>query len=93
MLAAEDVHNFTEALVAEEFDAAQIAQRYDFDYVQDLYCLTLNALPAHYVRHGIDVRINMDAERRHSLGQQIQEAMRSAHAVLAANRRQNIREG
>lgn len=91
MFAAEDVHNFTEALVAEEVEAAQIAQRYDHDYVQDLYCLTLNALPAHYVRHAIDVRINMDGARRQALSKQIQQAMLTAHSVLSAHRRQDSR--
>lgn len=92
MIAHEEVHNFMESLVTEEFASAQISQRYDHDYVQDLYCLTLNALPAHYVRHAIDVRINMDGPQRESIGKQIQEAIRTAHGVLASHRREDIRE-
>ncbi|GAB3378314.1 late competence development ComFB family protein [Spongiibacter taiwanensis] len=92
MFSSDEVENFMEILVAEEFEAAQISQRYDHDYVQDLYCLTLNALPAHYVRHSIDVRINMDLEDRSALTGKIQAAMRHAHGILANDRRKMVRE-
>lgn len=87
MLLNEDITNFIEILVEEEFDAQGIADKHDTEYIQDLFCITLNQLPPHYVRSTIDVRINLTPEQRGELAQKITTAMNMGHEILHANRR------
>lgn len=87
MFLSEDVHNFMEPIVEEEFSNRGIAQQYDNDYVQDLFCLTLNALPPRYLRHALDVRMNMTAGDRERLSQDIGQAIEHGHAILRQGRR------
>ncbi|WP_269620442.1 late competence development ComFB family protein [Zhongshania sp. BJYM1] len=83
----EDISNFMETLVGEEFSIQGIDSRFDNDYIQDLFCLTLNQLRPHYVRNSIDVRINITAEERNNISKNIIRAIDEGHKVLQSGRR------
>lgn len=82
-----EVHNFMETLTLEEFAIRGISDRYDQDYVQDLFCLTLNNLKPHYVRFSLDVRMNMTPDDRTRLTESVSIAIAKAHRILLQNRR------
>ena len=79
---SDEIQNFTEVLVEEEIDELGIADTHDHDYVQDLFCLVLNKMPPHYVRHSVDVRINMSYEERKALSAKILKAVAEAREIL-----------
>ncbi|MEX1665368.1 late competence development ComFB family protein [Zhongshania arctica] len=83
----EDITNFMETLVEEEFERQNISTQFDNDYVQDLFCLTLNQLSPHYVRNTIDVRINITPAQRQDIAQKVISAMHEGHKVLGSHRR------
>ena len=85
----EDITNFMETLVEEEFLTQKISAEFDDDYVQDLFCLTLNRLAPHYVRNTIDVRINITPEKRNKIAEDIGSAILEGHKILQSNRRRN----
>lgn len=87
MLVSEDVHNFMESVVEEEFDALGITEKYGLELAQDLYCLTLNHLRPKYVRFEIDVRMNMNSNERVALSEQIAMAINKSMEILKLNRR------
>ncbi|AKH69156.1 Late competence development protein ComFB [Spongiibacter sp. IMCC21906] len=92
MFVVNEATNLMEALVAEEFDAVQVSQRYDHHYVQDLYCLTMNALQPRYVRFVEEARKALTTEERSLLSASIQQAIHDAHALLATERRRLHRQ-
>ena len=92
MFLSEDVHNFMEALVEEEFTRCGLSSQYDRSYLEDLFCLTLNALPAKYVRHSLDMRMYMSAEERTEMEFQVRVAVENARQVLSRDRRRENRD-
>lgn len=88
----EDISNFMETLVGEEFSIQGLGNRYDNDYIQDLFCLTLNQLRPHYVRNTIDVRINISAEERAKIAKSIIHAIDEGHKILQSGRRSGERD-
>jgi Late competence development protein ComFB len=55
MLPDTDIHNFYEHLVLKEIEQQGLQQTLTSDQMADLCCLTLNQLPAHYIRHSVDM--------------------------------------
>lgn len=92
ILLSGEVQNFTEILVEEEFEALGLIRNHGREYVQDLFCLVLNQLPPHYLRHTIDVRINMTEKDRADISTKISSAIQQAQSILQSNRRQERRE-
>lgn len=92
MFLSEDVHNFMEALVEEEFSRRNLSSLHDRSYLEDLFCLTLNALPAKYVRHALDMRMYMSAEERSDLELRVRVAVENSREVLSRDRRRENRE-
>jgi hypothetical protein len=87
MFLSEDIENFMEVLVDEEFNQLGLAEQYHNDYVQDLYCLTLNNLRPKYVRYSIDVRMNMTSQERLDASKAIREAISRGQEILRNDRR------
>ena len=92
MFLSEDVHNFMEALVEEEFIRRNLPSQYERSYLEDLFCLSLNALPAKYVRHALDMRMYMSPEERGELELQVRKAVENASEILRRDRRSENRD-
>ena len=88
----EDIKNFMETLVEEEFSAQNLSALYGQEYLQDLFCLTLNQLKPHYVRNSIDVRINITPIERSDISKSIVSAMNEGHKILQSDRRTALRD-
>lgn len=87
MYLSEEVQNFTESLVEDVFEQQGVFERYDGDTVQDLFCLVLNQLPPRYLRHSVDVRINITPEEQQAINSEILEAIDQGLQVIRSNRR------
>jgi hypothetical protein len=88
----EDIKNFMETLVEEEFSAQSLNKAYDHEYLQDLFCITLNQLKPHYVRNTIDVRINFTSTERSDISKKIAVAINEGHRILNSGRRSAERD-
>ncbi|MBD2858138.1 late competence development ComFB family protein [Spongiibacter sp. KMU-158] len=89
MIFSDEIENYMEGVVDDEFERLNLANLYDEDYLKDLYCLTMNGLPAKYVRYSLDVKINDTPEARAKLVKQVREAIAKGQAALASDRRQH----
>jgi len=74
----EDAFNFHEKIVRELLTSAPETANLDTETLEDLYCLTLNQLKPHYVRHETDTVFFLKPEQRASLEQQAEHAMTQA---------------
>jgi hypothetical protein len=79
----EQVHNYYERLVFEE-----VARRAD-DYPQftpdmlgDVACVSLNRLPARYVRHDVDMMFYLTEHERHAIELSLDEALQFAFGFV-----------
>ena len=79
----EQVHNYYERLVFEE-----VARRAD-DYPQftsdmlgDVACVSLNRLPARYVRHDVDMMFYLTEHERHAIEMSLDEALQFAFGFV-----------
>lgn len=59
---------------------------HDADFVADLACLALNALPARYVRHAVDLWSHLGDADRAAMGQEVEAAVEAAFAVMRRRR-------
>uniref|UniRef100_UPI00257D70F6 late competence development ComFB family protein n=1 Tax=Spongiibacter sp. UBA6593 TaxID=1947544 RepID=UPI00257D70F6 len=86
------VQNFREVLVGEKFSPRTLRSQYERSYLEDLFCLSLNALPAKYVRHALDMRMYMSPEERGELELQVRKAVENASEILRRDRRSENRD-
>lgn len=75
----EAIHNYYESLVIERV-MNTIAKNSDCseDFLEDVVCLTLNQLPARYVRHDVDMAFFLTTREREKMQHNITEAVLSA---------------
>jgi hypothetical protein len=88
----EQVHNYFERLVFE--DVARLAGEHpDFsaDMLADVACVTLNRLPARYVRHDVDMMFYLTEEERDALDSSIAQALEFAFSFVAQRMAKRIR--
>lgn len=75
-----DIHNFYEQLVTEQL--MQMAKHVEAlthrEYLEDVACLTLNALPARYVRSLVDLHSHASYEDKQALDKQVADAINKA---------------
>lgn len=79
MYTFEQVHNYYERLVFEE--VARQAHEYPEltpDMLADVACVTLNRLPARYVRHDVDMMFYLTEHERHAIEQSLSESLQFA---------------
>ncbi len=88
MFVSDEIENYMESVVDETFSQLDLSSKYDDDYIKDLYCLTLNNLPAKYVRYAIDVKINDTPEAQAEMAKKVREAIAKGQSTLALSRRQ-----
>jgi len=79
----EQVHNYYERLVFEA--VAQQAHSYPeltSDMLADVACVTLNRLPARYVRHDVDMMFYLTEQERHAIEQSLSDSLSFAFAFV-----------
>ena len=91
MLISHEITNFTEILVEEAVNAMGLEHSMDNELLQDVVCLALNKLPAHYVRSTMDVRINLALDNQQPLLKQVDAAIAEAINVVSSGRRESSR--
>ncbi|QIK38936.1 late competence development ComFB family protein [Caldichromatium japonicum] len=87
------IQNYYERLVLESIQKhlAGRDELQDADFVADLACLALNALPARYVRHAVDLWSHLCDSEQTAILHQVDAAVDQALAVIG--RRQDRPEG
>jgi Late competence development protein ComFB. len=93
-MALVEIHNYYESLVEQYIRALELDRTRDSDYLADLYCLVLNQLPAHYIRHNVDMIYFTSDEKRQEMEEKVIYAVSSAISWLdnEANRRSKREE-
>lgn len=79
----EQVHNYYERLVFEEV----VRRSHDYpdlgaDALSDVACVTLNRLPARYVRHDVDMMFYLTEQERHAIELSLKESLDFAFAFV-----------
>lgn len=82
------IQNYYERLVLESIQKrfAGRDELKDPDFVADLACLALNALPARYVRHAVDLWSHLSDEERSTIMNQVESAIDQALATMGRRR-------
>ncbi|MBK1716697.1 late competence development ComFB family protein [Thiocystis violacea] len=85
-----NIKNYYERLVMEciQDTLGESEEAADGDFVEDLACLTLNALPPRYVRHTVDLSSHLGDADREAMNQ---EVMRAVDNALTTIRRREAR--
>jgi len=74
-LIPDDVHNYYEDLLQQHIQALELNKTRDEDYLADLACLVLNQLPAHYIRHNVDMCYFTTPDQRDEMELRVQDAV------------------
>ena len=84
----EAIHNYYESLVIEHvMNTVAKNDDHDEDFLEDVVCLSLNRLPARYVRHDVDMAFFLTTREREKMQHDITEAVLDAvHTVTERNR-------
>lgn len=79
----EQVHNYYERLVFEEVVRRAVAYPdMSADMLADVACVTLNRLPARYVRHDVDMMFYLTEQERHAIELSLNESLDFAFALV-----------
>ncbi|XEI33507.1 late competence development ComFB family protein [Aeromonas veronii] len=78
MILDTDIHNFYEHLVLKEIEKQGLQQKLNSDQMADLCCLTLNQLPAHYIRHNVDMIYFLTDAKRTEMEKNVIESLKLA---------------
>lgn len=84
MILDTDIHNFYEHLVLNEIERQGLDQRLNAHQLADLCCLTLNQLPAHYIRHEVDMLYFTPDAKRIEMEQKVVASLRLAYDQILA---------
>lgn len=75
MKISDDIHNYYENLVVEQFKELKLADKYDGDFMADLTCIVLNQLPTRYIRHEVDMAFYLPASERFEMESKVKVAV------------------
>lgn len=84
MILDTDIHNFYEHLVLKEIEKQGLGQHLSSPQLADLCCLALNQLPAHYIRHNVDMIYFTTEAERTEMEQKVVESLRLAYDQILA---------
>lgn len=91
----ESIHNYYEPLVIEQ--VLQLAgdnpEFDDEEFLQDVACVALNALPARYVRHDVDMAFFLTSEERERIARDVGQAVHAAYDRVSHHRREKQERG
>ncbi len=73
-----DIRNYYEHLTADEIKKQKLDQGRSLDELADLMCLTLNRLPARYIRHEVDMAFYLPQSERESMQKEVVKALKKA---------------
>ncbi|WP_042011168.1 late competence development ComFB family protein [Aeromonas fluvialis] len=82
MILDTDVHNFYEHLVLKEIEKQGLQQKLTNDQMADLCCLTLNQLPAHYIRHTVDMIYFLTEAQRSEMEKRVITSLKNAQQKI-----------
>jgi hypothetical protein len=57
-------------------------QDYTADMLSDVACLSLNRMPARYVRHDVDLMFYLTEQERHAIEQSLDEVLKFAFGFV-----------
>ncbi|MCO4800014.1 MAG: late competence development ComFB family protein [Colwelliaceae bacterium] len=75
MKISDDIHNYYEKLVVQNFAALKLEETYDADFIADLTCVVLNQLPNRYIRHEVDMAFYLPASERFEMESNVKVAI------------------
>ncbi|REL32356.1 late competence development ComFB family protein [Thalassotalea euphylliae] len=75
MKISDDIHNYYENLVVEQFKELKLDDKYDSDFMADLTCIVLNQLPTRYIRHEVDMAFYLPASERFEMESKVKVAV------------------
>lgn len=78
MKISDDIHNYYEKLVLQQFTTLKLEEKYDADFIADLTCVVLNQLPTRYIRHEVDMAFYLPASERFEMESKVNEAVSKA---------------
>ncbi len=89
-MAFESVQNYYEKLVFSEIASNLAAKNRteDNDFLEDAACMSLNNLPARYVRHHVDLAFYLTAEERLKIETNVRDAVSNAITFIDNHRRE-----
>lgn len=77
-----DIHNYYEELVMQQIRALELDRTRDSEYLADLCCMVLNQLPAHYIRHNVDMVYFTTPEQRAEMEEKVFHAVNQSVSWL-----------
>ena len=89
MKISDDIHNYYEKLMLEQFVKMNVDEKYDIDFIADLSCIILNQLPARYIRHEVDMAFYLPAPERYQMETKVKEAIEKALTFMTEHRAKN----
>ncbi|WP_017446197.1 late competence development ComFB family protein [Gayadomonas joobiniege] len=83
MKISDEIHNYYETLVSEALENKHPGpEPLSDNELADLICLTLNQLPAKYIRHDVDLAYYLSSEEREQMKQAVHQAIEDSLARL-----------
>ncbi len=76
--ATDSVHNYYEQMVFDQILRSNDRAATDSEYLADLACVTLNRLPARYVRHDVDMTFFMTPNEMEEMRNRVVNAVNDA---------------
>ncbi|GAA6170900.1 late competence development ComFB family protein [Colwellia sp. KU-HH00111] len=83
---SDDIHNYYEKLVIEYFALSKFDEKYDDDFIADLFCVVLNQLPTRYIRHEVDMAFYLPASERFEMESKVKKAVSKAVEFMKSHR-------
>ncbi|WP_114417410.1 late competence development ComFB family protein [Marinospirillum perlucidum] len=84
-MVTENVHNYYETALKSLLSREKRLDGKDQDFVEDVICLTLNQLPAFYVRFDVDTTFYMSEVEILQMEERLKEALEVALAKVEAH--------
>lgn len=82
-----NIQNYMEILVNQRFLALDFHQNYTRDQITDMKCITLNQLPALYIRHSVDMLVATSEQQSAHYHRMVAAAVENAEKMIANDRR------
>lgn len=86
MKISNDIHNYYENLVVQQFALSKFDEKYDNDFIADLTCVVLNQLPTRYIRHEVDMAFYLPASERFEMETKVKTAISKALEFMKIHR-------
>lgn len=83
---SDDIHNYYEKLVIQYFALSKFDEKYDEDFIADLFCIVLNQLPTRYIRHEVDMAFYLPASERFEMESKVKNAVSKAVEFMKSHR-------